>query len=93
MNRNFESKEIIKVLDAMVGRTEAVGETREDKRRLDNLKTLIDITNWCMDGVRFAMESGKGRQESSMHEISWTAQLALDEYRTWLTETLEAEGE
>lgn len=93
MNRNFESKEIIKVIDAMVGRTEAVGDTRDDKRRLYNLKTLIDITNWCMDGVRFAMESGKGRRESSMHEISRTAQLALDEYRTWLNEILESEGE
>ena len=77
--------------DTALGRAidEAVGETNEDNRRLDNLKTLIDVTNWCLDGLQFAMASGYGRPEYSMAEISYTAQCALDEYGTWIADTLD----
>lgn len=84
----LESNEIIKVLEVLIGEVEAVGESNADKRRLDNLKTLIDVTNWCLDGLEFAMDSGRGRPEASMHEIGYTAQGALDEYRTWLNNLL-----
>ena len=89
MSRLFETKEITKLLDVLIGETEAVGETNEDNRRLDNLKTLIDITNWCLDGLEFAMASGYGRPEYSMAEISYTAQCALNEYGKWIAEVLE----
>lgn len=88
MKRMFETSEITKLLDVLIGKTEAVGETNEDERRLDNLKTLIDVTNWCLDGLQFAMESGCGRAEYSMAEISYTAQCALDEYGRWIAEVL-----
>lgn len=84
----LKSNEITKVLEVLIGEVEAVGESNADERRLDNLKTLIDVTNWCLDGLQFAMESGQGRVEASMHTISYTAQLALDEYKTWLNELL-----
>lgn len=86
--RIYESKEIIKLLDTLIGKVEAVGESNEDEKRLDNLKALIDVTNWCLDGLEFAMESGKGRFEVSMQEISHTAKRALVEYKTWLNELL-----
>ena len=89
MSRMFETKEITKLLDVLIGKVEAVGETTEDERRLDNLKTLIDVTNWCLDGLQFAMASGYGRAEYSMAEISYTAQCALDEYGKWIAEVLE----
>lgn len=89
MTRTFETSEITKLLDVLIGQTEAVGETYEDERRLDNLKTLIDVTNWCLDGLQFAMESGYGRAEWSMAEISYTAQCALGEYGTWIDDTLD----
>lgn len=89
MNRMFEAHEITKLLDALIGKVEAVGETNEDERRLDNLKTLIDVTNWCLDGLQFAMASGVGRAEYSMVEIGWTAQRALDEYNRWTADVLE----
>ena len=89
MTRRFETNEITKLLDALIGDVEAVGETNEDNRRLDNLKTLIDVTNWCLDGLEFAMASGYGRPEYSMAEISYTAQCALDEYGKWIAEVLE----
>lgn len=89
MARIFETNEITKLLDAMIGKTEAVGETNEDERRLDNLKTLIDVTNWCLDGLEFAMASGYGRAEYSMAKISHTAQCALDEYGRWIADILD----
>lgn len=89
MSRMFETKEITKLLNALIGDVEAVGETNEDNRRLDNLKTLIDVTNWCLDGLQFAMASGYGRPEYSMAEISYTAQCALDEYGKWITDVLD----
>lgn len=84
----LKSNEITKVLDVLIGEVEAVGESNADERRLDNLKTLIDVTNWCLDGLEFAMDSGKGRAEGSMQKIGHTAELALDEYKTWLNELL-----
>lgn len=93
MTRRFETNEITKLLDMLIGEVEAVGETNADKRRLDNLKTLIDVTNWCLDGLEFAMVSGYGRPEYSMAEISHTAQCALDEYRKWIADVLEEQTE
>ena len=93
MTRRFETNEITKLLDVLIGDVEAVGETNEDNRRLDNLKTLIDVTNWCLDGLQFAMASGYGRPEWSMAEISYTAQCALDEYGKWIAEVLEEQTE
>lgn len=84
----LKSDEITKVLDVLIGEVEAVGETNADERRLDNLKTLIDVTNWCLDGLEFAMESGQRRVEGSMQKISNTAQGALDEYKIWLNDLL-----
>ena len=93
MTRRFETNEITKLLDVLIGDVEAVGETNEDNRRLDNLKTLIDVTNWCLDGLQFAMASGYGRPEWSMAEISYTAQCALNEYGKWIAEVLEEQME
>lgn len=89
MSRMFETKEITKLLNVLIGDVEAVGEANEDERRLDNLKTLIDVTNWCLDGLQFAMASGYGRPEYSMAEISYTAQCALDEYGMWIADILD----
>lgn len=88
MGAKLKSHEITKVLDVLIGEVEAIGETNADERRLDNLKTLIDVTNWCLDGLQFAMDSGQDRAEASMCMIGHTAQLALDEYKTWLNELL-----
>ena len=85
----FEASEITKLLDVLIGKTEAVGETNEDECRLDNLKTLIDVTNWCLDGLEFAMASGRGRPEYSMAKIGHTAQCALDEYGRWIADILD----
>lgn len=82
------SQEIIKVLDNLIGGTEAVGDSWADEKIMFNLQTLIDVTNWCLDGVN--QSSGTmGRPEGSMHNIGFTANCALDEWRVWLNELLE----
>ena len=88
MNDRLDSTEIIKVLSNLIGRTEAVGESHTDEVRLKNLKTLIDITNWCLSGILLASATC-GRPEASMHEIGWTAKCALGEYAEWLKRVTE----
>lgn len=87
MNK-FSSSEIIKLLDTLIGPTEAVGETNADNEILKNLETLIDITDWCLDGLNAASETC-GRPEKSMHEIGWTAQYELCSLKRWLCDILE----
>ena len=83
--RVFESKEIIKLLDHLIGNTIAVGESNADEKALENLKVLIDVTNWCLDGVHQSSET-VGRPEWSMNLVGFTAKGALDDYRVWLNE-------
>lgn len=88
----FEPREIIKLLDLLIGLTEAQGDTALDEKVEENLKKLIDVTNWCLDGVQRASET-LGRPEASMHEIGFRAKGALLEWRAWLDEILEEGGE
>ena len=83
MSDKFTDSEIIKLLKTLVGPVEAVGETNADKVHLDNLKTLIDITNWCLDTIAL-VSYAVNRQEKSMFDIGWTASCALDQYYSWL---------
>lgn len=83
--RVFESKEIIKLIDHLIGNTIAVGESNADEKTLENLKVLIDVTNWCLDGVHQSSET-IGRPEWSMNLVGFTAKGALDDYRVWLNE-------
>ena len=74
--------EIIKLLDNLIGPTEAVGETNADNKIKKNVDTLIDITYWCLDKL---IDSSKtaDRPEASMKEIGELAQKALDEYKEY----------
>ena len=88
MSREFESKEIIKLLDKLIGCTEAVGETNEDEKIEQNLMTLIDVTNWCLDGIYQSSET-MGRPEYSMNKIGFRAKGALLDYKEWLEKVTE----
>lgn len=84
----LKSNEIIAVIDNLVGPVEAVGESHIDRKILENLRTLIDITNWCLEQTKITSESC-GRPEGSMHEIGWTAKCAMDEWKKWLGNVLD----
>lgn len=82
----FNSGEIIKLINYLIGNTKATGESYTDEHALNNLKILIDVMDWCLDEMRYAKDSGIGRPEASMNLIGWTAACALDEWKTWLSE-------
>lgn len=79
----LSSDEIIKLLEVLIGSTAAVGETNADHVVMENLKTVIDIGDYCLDKV-FLASITYGRSEASMHEIGWTARCAMDEWKSWL---------
>lgn len=79
----MNSNTIIEVLNCLIGSTEPYGSSHIDEQREENLKTLIDITNWCLDGIAYASEY-KNRQEYSMRQIGQRAFACLDDYKTWI---------
>ena len=79
----LDSNEIIKLLETLIGATEAVGDTWADEKIEENLKVLIDVTNWCLDSV-FQSSATCGRMEDSMRRVGWRAKSALFEWEQWL---------
>ena len=77
------SDEIIRLLEVLIGSTAAVGETNMDNEIMENLKTLIDVGDYCLDKLYLASTTC-GRPEASMHEIGWTARCVMDEWKNWL---------
>lgn len=81
----LNSNEIIKLLDALVGSTEPVGETNYDQKVDDNLQIVIDICDWCLDRALIA-RTYLGRPELSMHHVGFKAQCIMQEWKEWLAE-------
>ena len=88
----LNSNEIIKLLGILIGGTEPIGETYYDEKVMENLKTLIDITNWCLDGVEYARDY-LGRNEYSMHKVGYNAQCAMQDWLKWLNERVGEDAE
>lgn len=87
MAERMNEHEIIKLLDNLIGPVEAYGDSAVDEKILKNLKTLIDVTNWCIDGVAQASET-RHRPEYSMRAVGETAFSAMCEWQLWLTERI-----
>lgn len=81
----LNSSEITKLLDALIGRVEPIGETNFDEKAFENLQTLVDVTNWCLEWVANARDY-INRTESSMNKVGFTAQCAMQEWTEWLNE-------
>lgn len=79
---------ITRVLDSLIGNTFAVGRTEIDSIRNDNLKTLIEVTNWCIDSVRDSYELNSNEIEFSVRSNGKIAERALREWRNWINEVL-----
>lgn len=82
-NEKMNGCEIIKLIDILIGPVEAYGDTRIDESVMTNMKTLIDITNWCMDRLEQSSHS-RHRFEKSMRDIGEMAFSALLEYQEWI---------
>lgn len=87
MSPKLSSGTINMLLDNLIGETAPVGDTWIDHDRLLNLKTLIDVVNYCLDGVKRSAES-EGF-EYSVVENRETAIGALLEWRDWINEVME----
>lgn len=86
--KKLDSGEIIKLLENLIGGTEAVGDSWADVKIETNLMTLIDVANWCIDEVAQSSEAKK-RTEYSMRRIGERAFEALIDWERWLAERIE----
>ena len=88
MSYRFTEREITKIMDALIGATTAVGDSHEDEIIEKNLKTLIDVINWCMDGLADSART-RHNYQGSMRDVGERAFSAMCEYRDWLNEQIE----
>lgn len=77
------SREICKLLEIVVGNTEPVADSAIDPQREENLKTLIDIGDWVLDGLLYVAEHRKDPYYSS-HAIGERAYATMLEWKDWL---------
>jgi hypothetical protein len=83
MSRKFESGEITKLLSALIGATCPVADSEIDRQINENLMVLIDVINWCLDGVYSAASNRKSPYGSQM-VVGERAYAAMLEWKEWL---------
>ena len=79
------SREICKLLEIVVGKTEPIADSAIDTIREENLKTLIDIGDWVLDGLLSAAEHRKDPYYSSQ-TIGERAYATMLEWKKWLAQ-------
>lgn len=79
------SREICKLLEIIVGRTEPVADSAIDDEREENLKTLIDIGDWVLDGLLYAAKHRKDPYYSSK-TVGDRAYATMLEWKDWLAQ-------
>lgn len=83
--KKLNKEEISKVMDILIGEVDAVGETYEDIKRLENLDALIFLTDRCLDKIAFAARTST-RTEASMRRIGREALKYLAESAEWFNQ-------
>lgn len=79
------SREICNLLEIVVGQTEPIADSAIDPIREENLKTLIDIGDWVLDGLLYAAEHRKDPYYSSQ-AIGERAYATILEWKEWLAQ-------
>lgn len=77
------SREICKLLEIVVGETEPIADSAIDPVREENLKTLIDIGDWVLDGLLYVAEHRKDPYYSS-RKVGERAYATMLEWKDWL---------
>ena len=85
MAKKMTSGAICDLLEIIVGNTEPVADAAIDDVVNENLKTLIDIGNWVLDGLLYAAEHRKDQYDSSQ-DIGERAYACMLEWKDWLAE-------
>lgn len=83
--KRMTDQEICKLLDIVIGPTEPVADSAIDVEREENLKTLIDIGNWVLDGLYYAAQHRKDQYYSSSI-VGERAYVTMLEWKDWLAE-------
>lgn len=86
--RRLSSSEICNLNEILIGGTEPIGETNYDLEVENNLRRLIDLGNWVLDGLYFAAQY-HNRTEYSMNQVGERAKAAMMDWRDWLTRRLD----
>lgn len=81
--RKWSTDEIIKVIDSMIGRTEPAGDCAIDHVVEDNVRTLIDVMDGCLDRMYEAATYRKS-EYGSQRDVGERAYAAMLEWRDWL---------
>lgn len=81
--QKMTSNEICKLLEIMVGLTEPQAESAIDDMVEENLKTLIDVGDWVLDGIYYAARHRKDMCCSS-RVIGDRAYAIMLEWHGWL---------
>ena len=84
--RKITAEAICGLLDILIGPTEPVADSAIDAGREENVKTLIDIGNWVLDGLYCAAQHRKEPYYSS-RIVGERAYGAMLEWKDWLTES------
>jgi len=81
--RKMDSTEICNLLEIIIGETEPIADTWADEKIEENLKTLIDIGDWILDGLLRSAEHRKSSYASSRQngERAYATMLA---WKDWL---------
>lgn len=78
-------REICKLMNILIGKTEPVADSTIDDECEENLKTLIYIGNWVLDGLLYAANHRKDPYYSS-RTVGERAYAAMLEWKDWLTQ-------
>lgn len=81
--RTFETNEITKLMNVMIGGTEPYADSAIDEKIDSNLRTLIDVINWCLDGMYDAARYRKSEYRSAM-DIGERAYASLLQWKEWI---------
>lgn len=79
----FNHNEIEKLLNAMIGETCPVADSEIDRQINENLMLLIDVINWCLDGV-YSAASYRKSPYGSQRVVGERAYAAMLEWKEWL---------
>ena len=90
--KGLSSGEIIKVLETLIGDTLPYGDSSYDDKVEDNLKNLIDVTNWCLETINDTANETHSPYYS-MKRVGERAFDALYEWRDWLNDKIDEEYE
>ena len=91
MVKKFDSSEICNLLENLIGETEPVADSAADRKIEQNVMTVIDVLDWCLDGLYMAAKHRHSEYDSE-RSVGERAYAVLDEIETWCKGKVEELG-